>query len=62
MPEGAPAAPFPKGRLAAFKPCNLKRKPAADPLQVQRAVIYRTTISCEMLGQEKRALTRLAVG
>ena len=33
------------GRVRAFDPYNLKRKPAADSLQVQRTVIYRTTTS-----------------
>ena len=33
------------GRVRAFESYNLKRNPAADLLQIQRAVIYRTTTS-----------------
>jgi hypothetical protein len=33
------------GRVRAFEYYNLKRKLAVDPLQIQRAVIYRTTTS-----------------
>jgi hypothetical protein len=37
------------GRFRAFEPYNLKTKPAADSLQVQRVVTYRTTASRKML-------------
>jgi hypothetical protein len=40
--------PFPKG-LAIFAPYN--RVPAAEPLQEQRAVIYRATVKCDIRNQ-----------
>jgi hypothetical protein len=52
-----PVVALPRSDGPLFQP--KRRAPAADPLQMQRAVTYRTTISCDGAGRQKFLWHRL---